>query len=186
MKTAYKTCINKHPNSVFAPLHRLLKRPTSSPLWCTSSNPPPLKRKRKKKKKPRPPKTFRNVRHAHTGFQTVIQIRCLCRCSHLFDQLLADGDEFGFHAPLSVGGSPRVEWLTVAGEVGAAAGFRDDGCVLHLSLWLSLICRRQMNKCEVGLSGCDCESEQSSVCLFFLGGIMRICGKICGGYRPTL
>lgn len=59
--------------------------------------------------------------------------------SYRFEQLLANGDEFGFHALLSVGSSPRVVGLTVTGEVVAGAGVRDDGCVLHLSLWLSLI-----------------------------------------------
>lgn len=63
----------------------------------------------------------------------------LLSASHLLDQLLADGDDFGFHALLSVGCSPRVEGLAVTGEVVAGAGVRDDGCVLHLRLWLSLI-----------------------------------------------
>lgn len=60
--------------------------------------------------------------------------------SDLLDQFLADGDEFSLHALLSVGGSPRVVGLAVAGEVLAGAGVREDGCVLHLNLRLSLIC----------------------------------------------
>lgn len=72
--------------------------------------------------------------------------------SYLLHQFLAHGDDFGFHALLCVSSSPRVIGLTEAGEVVAGAGVRDDGCVIHLSLWLSLICRSKLNECEAGLT----------------------------------
>lgn len=69
-------------------------------------------------------------------FSTVMRIQC----QYLLYQLLADGDEFGFHALLSVGGSPRVVRPAVTGEIVAVTGVRDDGCVVHLQrLWLFLI-----------------------------------------------
>lgn len=59
--------------------------------------------------------------------------------AHLLHQLLADGVEFGFHALLSVSCLPRVVGFTVTGGVVVGAGVRDDGSVVHLWFWLSLI-----------------------------------------------